>query len=306
MTIRSILLLVSALNILPSDAASQLVLGQTPPGDEPELFHPEIFKDGTHSAPAFTPDGTEMYWSRYYTPQGRRSRTQHIFHSQFSDGQWSAPELASFSGTYSDGGPFLTKDGIRLFFYSNRPYEPGGEPLDEYGPSDIWYVDKTDDGWGEPQRLPFNTGQHEGMASVADDGTIFFQSNRSGTRGIFDTYFSELIEGAYAEPKNLDPGINCPGINFSPFIAPDQSFLIIAYNHNAPDNGLHITFKKPDGGWTRPVNMGEKINVTSAQRFPGLSPDGKYFFFTRGGAGSGLYWVEAGVIEDLKRVAFNR
>lgn len=279
---------------------SELVLGQTPPGDEPALFHPEIFLKGTHSAPAFTPDGTEMFWSRYYTPEGRRSRTQHIFRSRFAEGQWSAPELAPFSGNFSDGGLFLTNNGTRLFFYSNRPTEPGGEPSDEYI-SDIWFVDRTDDGWDEPQRLRFNTDSNEGMASIADAGTIFFQSNRPGTRGIFDIYSSKLVDGRYAAPENQGRNVNCPGINFSPFIAPDQSYLIIAYNHNDPNNGLHIAFKKPDGGWTKAVSMGGTINVTSVQRFPGLSPDGKYLFFTRGGARGGLYWVDAGIIDDLRQ-----
>jgi hypothetical protein len=283
----------------------ELVLGQTPPGDEPVKFLPEIFLDRTHSGPSFTPDATEVFWSGAYTPEGRQSGPQRILHSRFVDGAWSAPEVASFSGEYGDGGPFLTNNGTRLFFYSNRPAEPGGEPPDEHM-SDIWFVDRTNTGWGEPQRLSFNTDQLEGMASVADDGSIYFQSNRPGTRGIFDIWVSELVGGTYAPPKNLGSGVNCPGINSSPLIAPDQSFLILAHNHNEPNNGLHIAFKKPDGTWTKPVSMGEKINSASTQRFPGLSPDGKYLFFTRGGAGSGLYWVAASIIDELKQTVMDR
>ena len=262
-----------------------LHLGQTPPGAEPERFHPELFPDGIHSAPTFTPDGTEMFWSGDYTPEGSRSRLQRIFHSRFVNGSWSDPEIMSFSGEYSDGGPFLNKNGTRLFFYSNN---------------DIWFVDRTDTGWGEPQRLPINTDKYEAMASVADDGTIFFQSNRPGTRGTFDVYYAEYTNGTYAEPKNIGSQVNCPSINLSPLIAPDQSFLIIAYSNNEPNNGLHIAFKKRDGTWTKPVNMGDKINLTSAQRFPGLSPDGKYFFFVRGGSQGGLFWVDTKIIDELR------
>ncbi|MEZ5357489.1 MAG: hypothetical protein R3F48_01570 [Candidatus Zixiibacteriota bacterium] len=266
----------------------------------PEQFLPHILLDGVHSAPTFSPDGSEMYWSRYYIPEGGKARVQHIFFSRYSDGRWSAPELAAFSGVYSDGGPFITDNGKRLIYYSNRPIEPGAEPGDEYL-SDIWYIEMTDSGFGEPKRFPYNTEAHDGMASAAADGSIVFQSNRPGSYGIFDIYYSELIDGAYAKPKNLGTGVNCAGINFSPLIAPDKSFLIIAYNNNGADNGLHISFRKQDGGWTKPISMGERINSTSVQRFPGLSPDGRYLFFTRAGSERGVYWVETGIIDSLKR-----
>jgi len=282
-----------------ADGSPVFTLDASPPGDEPEPFLPEILLDGVHSAPAFTPDGREMYWSQGYIPEGRRSRIQHIFVSRSVDGEWSAPELVPFSGRqFSDGGPFVTRDGLRLFFYSSRPAEPGGEPPDEY---DIWYVERDGKDWGEPTRPSFNTAQHEGMPSVADNGSIYFQSSRSGTRGTFDIYVSERIDGDYAAPKNLGSAVNCPSINFSPLIARDQSFVILAYSNNAPNNGLHISFRRPDGRWTKAVNMGKEINAASAQRFPGLTPDGKSLFFTRYISGkSVVYWVDAGIIDELR------
>lgn len=280
--------------------APVLVLGVTPPGDEPEPFLPDIILDGVHSAPAFTSDGTEMYWSRYYTPEGRRSRTQHIFVSRRVDGEWSAPDLVSFSGRYADGEPFLTRDGSKLFFYSSRPAEPGGSPSDEYI-SDIWYVERAGEDWGDPKRLSFNTDKHEGMASVAANGNIYFQSNRSGTRGVFDVYVSRWTEGRYAAPQNLGSSVNCLKLNSSPLVAPDESFIILAYNGNAANNGLHISFREANGGWSKPVGMGSKINAGSTQRFPGLTPDGKYLFFARSVKRKrGVYWVDAGIIEELR------
>jgi len=280
---------------------NRLVLGQTPPGTQPELFASDVIQDGVHSAPALTPDEQEMYWSAYYVPEGKRSRTQHIFYSRMVDGRWSPPELAPFSGVYADGGPFITRDGSRLFFYSNRPAEPGQPATDEYV-SDIWVIDRKGTGWGEPVRLPFNSDKHDGMQSVSDNGTVCFQSNRTGSYGIFDVYCAEFDGEDHSAPRNLGRTINCPNMNFSPFIAPDESYLILAYNNNAPNNGLHISFRKADGTWTKPVSLGSEINATSAQRFPGLSRDGRYLFFTRDeGQKRGLYWVDAVVIEHLRK-----
>jgi hypothetical protein len=280
------------------DGSPENGLGVTPPGDVPTPFLPEVFSDGAHSAPTFTADGTEMYWSQ--SPEGNRSLPQHVFMSRLIDGRWSPPELAPFSGSYSDGGPFVSPDSKKLFFYSNRPTESGGTPSDGDN-SDIWYTERVGEAWGEPRRLPFNTDRYEGMASVAANGNIYFQSNRSGTRGIFDVWVSEWIDGGYSTPRNLGSAVNCPQITFSPLIAPDESFIILAYANNAPNNGLYISFRKPDGGWTKAISMGQQINTSSPQRFPGLSPDQRQLFFTRASRGKeSVYWVDSGIVDLLR------
>ena len=88
---------------------------------------------------------------------------------------------------------------------------------------------------------------------------------------------------------------------------------------------LYISFKKNDGSWTKAKNMGEPINSSASEICPGVSPDGKYFFFTSyrtihknyseipltyeekirilNSPGNGLgdiYWVDARIIEKIK------
>jgi len=48
--------------------------------------------------------------------------------------------------------------------------------------------------------------------------------------------------------------------------------------------------------------MGSLINTDMLERFPSISPDGKYLFFTRnkGSEISDFYWVSAKIIEELK------
>jgi len=45
--------------------------------------------------------------------------------------------------------------------------------------------------------------------------------------------------------------------------------------------------------WTEPVNMGQTINSDRLDRFPSVSPDGKYFFYTQStpGTNEDVYWV---------------
>ena len=48
--------------------------------------------------------------------------------------------------------------------------------------------------------------------------------------------------------------------------------------------------------------MGGKINTDKYERFPSVSPDGKFLFFGRNMPETfgDIFWVDAKVIEDLK------
>ena len=123
-------------------------------------------------------------------------------------------------------------------------------------------------------------------------------------------YRAELVNGEYAKPEVLPPSINTlKGIrNWTPYIAPDESYLIFCSTRGLPasDQGdLYICFRRPDGSWTDPVSLGEPINSTEMERFPAVSPDGKYLFFTRDTPGhdEDVYWVSAGIIGKLKAKA---
>ena len=89
-------------------------LGQKPPGKIPEIFAPGVITTEyhEHSSPAFSLDGSEVYWSvfiNFYGPQV-------ILTMWEKDGLWTHPEVASFSGQYTDGNPCFSPDGKKLFF----------------------------------------------------------------------------------------------------------------------------------------------------------------------------------------------
>ena len=50
--------------------------------------------------------------------------------------------------------------------------------------------------------------------------------------------------------------------------------------------------------------MGAKVNSEWAERFARISPDGKYLFFGRNTShGFDIYWIDAGIINELKEQA---
>ncbi|MCP4724220.1 MAG: hypothetical protein GY863_04255, partial [bacterium] len=89
----------------------------------------------------------------------------------------------------------------------------------------------------------------------------------------------------------------------TPYIDPDEEYIIFFSerpNGRFEEGRLYISFRKTDRTWTPAESLGEEINST-ASRFPNMSPDGKYFFFTSlKGDMEHIYWVDAKTIEELK------
>lgn len=271
---------------------SDAYFGQKPPGIIPELFAPSIIKKLAHSSPSFTPDGKEMYWS---TVSGK-NETRKIFYVKFENNKWSEPMIANFSGNYHDDQPFVSYNGERLYFASKRPKTKNG-----YEENDIWISDKAEHGWGKPRTINNLIGLW--TPTVTKNGTIYFLEVIENTRVICR---AELKNGKYAEIEILNESINKKeALNWCPFIAQDESYLIFSSDRegNLGAGDLYISFKDKSGDWQEAINMGKSINTDRQERFPGVSPDGKYLFFTRWNSSPyyhDLFWVDAQIINDLR------
>ena len=156
-------------------------------------------------------------------------------------------------------------------------------------------------GWSEPINVgqPVNSAVDEYYVSLTKDGTIYFASNRAGGLGSFDIYRSRLADGHYIKPENLGASINTKYLEHDPFIAPDESYLLFTSVDRPGGFGtgdLYISTRKKDGTWTKSKNLGKAFNTNGYDFCPIVSPDGKYFFFTRKGD---IYWVSTKAIEKL-------
>jgi len=111
----------------------------------------------------------------------------------------------------NDFGPGISKDGLSLYFASDRQ-APGG-------PADIYVSQRPseDSPWGTPTLVPnVNTEFGENAVSLSRDGHwMFFNSNRPGGFGDLDIWASYRThvhdDFHWNTPINLGPGVNSAG-----------------------------------------------------------------------------------------------
>lgn len=272
-------------------------IGQEPPGSVPEIFAPGfISTDKNELNSVFTPDGKEFYFSIRIQGHGYKM----FFTREENDG-WTKLRPVPFAGNKSDVDMCITYDGKRMYFGSTRPVN--GETPSDFK---IWYVDRKGESWSEAKYLnsPVNAGSRALYPTVAKNGTMYFQAIRNNSYGGRDIYYSRLVDGKYTEPVHLGKEINSIHGEGDVLIAPDESFMIVYRDDKANGFGkgdLYISFRRENGSWTKLKNMGKKINSSETEYCPMLSPDGKYFFFTSRRTGNGdIYWIDAGIIDELK------
>jgi Tol biopolymer transport system component len=281
-----------------TSAIKDAFFGFTPPGEKPEIFAPGIISldSRLETYPTFSPDGKTLFFSVVNTAwtEGR------ILSTRFENGGWTQPATAPFSDDrYINWESFISLDGNRMFFASNRPSSTG---------MDIWMVERTSDSsWSTPVRLPdpVNSTAEDGSPCVTKNGTLYFKSLRSGGTG--DSWLYRVIPkgGAYTQIENLGNIIKTNSGETEPYMSPDERYLIFISQTRTGGQGgwdLWICFREDGGSWTEPVNLGSDINTVDDEYGPRVTPDGKYLFFTRENRGKtmDIYWVAISAIERLK------
>jgi Tol biopolymer transport system component len=137
--------------------------------------------------------------------------------------------------------------------------------------------------WSEPEHLAVvNSETSEWFPTVSKNGNLYFGSERPDGKGKCDLYVSRLVDGKYQTPENLGEPINTVANEVEPFIAPDENYIIFAGTGLPKSRGaydIYVSFCRDDV-WTKPMNLGDKINSAGWDFSPKVSPDGKWFFFT--------------------------
>jgi WD40-like Beta Propeller Repeat len=241
----------------------------------PEMIGEGIIStDGDELGGGVTSDGKTLIFEKSASPHYLYIMCE----SHLVNGKWGRPEILPFSGQYRDTDPVLAPDGESILFASDRPM--GGKDLHRWS---IWRARRDAKGWKEPELVPgaVNSEGSQVFASIAANGNIYFASSRK--TGEYDVFRAKFVNGEYKEAEDLGANFNGPGIDtFEATIAPDESYLLLGSfgrQDGLGSSDLWVSFREGES-WSKPVNLGPKINGKARDYSPRISGDGKWLYFT--------------------------
>ncbi|MCP4257094.1 MAG: hypothetical protein GY774_06160 [Planctomycetes bacterium] len=261
-------------------------MGQTPPGSTPQIFAPGFISDTR-------PHQLELWGS--FSADGNTfcfDRRGYVHITENTDQGWTRPKRimsipfrASYCCLYPDANSIY----VMYSYDRSKHYNPCRSQ-------------RTSDGWSTPQELgpPLSSPAKELGISFAANNSIYIGSTRKLKHGEDGIIWAIPFEGnTWARDEHV--ALNFPG--GEPGIAPDESFMVFTAMNQPGGYGmrdLYLTLHLPDGTWSKPRNLGPRINSAYFEYSPRISPDKKYLFFTRANGWDynsnddtgDIYWVE--------------
>jgi Tol biopolymer transport system component len=203
--------------------------------------------------------------------------------------EWSTPvNLGSVvNSTYVDEGPFLSRDGLHLYFASDRP---GG-----FGGSDIWVTTRANLGatWELPTNLgpAVNTSDNEGHPTLSTDGHVLY-FDRMPVGGTYDMFRSrrrdKSDELGWGAAVNTGDCINSPANDSAMIFFEDESSGITYTYFNSNRSGtpeFYVTIYEPKGACA-PVLPIAELNTPYVERSATIRHDGLEILFESNRPGS--------------------
>ena len=275
----------------PGTAGSQRLtgpyFGQKPPGNVPEPFAPDAFRGvDVHESPTFSRDGQEMF----VNVMGNDEQLRYF---RSTGGAWSR-ETPPFDVPPFLNGLFLSPSGRRLYML-----------VFDNGRESFYHLENREGRWSKRQSLgsEVNSLATHWSFSVASSENLYLASEG-------DLYVSRFDGQTHTRPVKLPAPVNTAAVEMTPFVGPDESYLLFARDERTGSSlsgritrDLFISFRLQGDAWSEAVELGPGINVPGVEDIcPMVSPDGKYLFFVsrRIDGAFRAFWVDAGVVEDLR------
>ncbi len=200
-----------------------------------------------------------------------------IFMSKNVGGDWGMPfnineEVVSDGDFYPTA---LNKDGTILLM-----------TREENGNADIYISYYKDNKWTKAERIPgkINTLVQETYATFGvDNNTIYFVSDRQGTKGGKDIYISiRDSKGFWGKPKNIGDVINSDEDEETPVLCNSGKTIFFSSKSHFNMGGYDIFYSYFENNeWSTPRNVGYSLSTTRDD----------LFYIVREGCMSGLYSI---------------
>lgn len=240
--------------------------------------------------PVISPDGKTLYFARISHPNNTHGDkgSQDIWFSEFDliNNRWGPARRMGFplnkdeyNCAYS-----ITPDGNSMLIkgqYNNGNYETRGFSLSK----------KTATGWSPPQKLDIpnyvtlSKGQFDCGFMSADGKVLLMAFSEKKNSKEDDIYVSfRQKDGSWSKPMDLGDEVNTKFTETTPFLAPDGATLYFSSNREGGlgSNDIYVCKRvdKTWKHWSKPVNLGPKVNTDGYDAYYTLSASGDYAYLT--------------------------
>jgi len=272
----------------PSDVSladnSECAAGKPYCYDTPVHLNALINTPGFEGKPSLSADGLELYFvsDRPGALGGPGDQDIYVSRRESTHDDWGAPERVPppISSAFFDITPSISRDGLALYFASNRP-GPFSPPW-----PDLWVSHRAsvDDPWGEVVNLGpgVNTPLFEGSISVSDDElTAYFAGVTPDF--VFKIYVStrNSTDEPFGPRVLVDPPINSDGHAYGPALTPNGHTMFFAAGNDNPFapgaiNHIYVSERKnKHESWGAPIYL-DTINCpTCFGGLPAIRGNGK-------------------------------
>jgi len=133
-----------------------------------------------------------------------------------------------------------------------------------------------------------NTNDSEDQLTFTpDQKTVFFTRSERNNSLEYKLYKSTLEEGSHGNWTNQNlVSINQDNVSIeNPYVSPKGDKIYFSANMSDSYGGfdLYVSDIKPDGSLGKPKNLGPNVNTPSNEKYPSLSLDGVYLYFSSNG-----------------------
>ncbi|MDF1671944.1 MAG: OmpA family protein [Vicingaceae bacterium] len=259
---------------------------------DPENMGEMVNSEYSDLSPHITPDGKTLFISRY--PSNNNDKNNIWVSYLKADGTWTKSanigtplnvpgSATSVQSITPDGNTVLLSN---IYQYFDGSVAGGGCSISS----------RQRGGWAFPRHQEIDKYENRAKTvnyCLANSGRYLIMAvEKKKGHGLKDLWVS-FPDGSnkWGRPINLGEVVNTEGEEFAPFLAADDKTLYFASGGHEGFGGVDIWMtKRLDETWTnwsKPINMGDKINTKGFDSYFSIDAGGKYAYFASDKSGFG-------------------
>lgn len=227
-------------------------------------------------APSVSKDDSKLFYTSRGNENQGTGNPDGIFYALKSDSSWNkAFNIGGpVNSSYIDAVLGISIDAKVLYLYA---YENKG---------DIFFSQFSGTGWSEPEPFSYAINSRfteSSLCFTSNEDTLFFTSDRAGSVGGKDIYYSVKENDEWQTPVNIGDEINTEYDEESVFLFEDTLFFASRGHNSMGGFDIFKTFQKRDGSWNEPENLGFPVNSPYDDLYFTASDSNTYFASERRG-----------------------